>query len=282
MAKHEKTKSKKIIATIIQLIFWLILIYSSVEIVKWYIHNKQNEEIMDEISSAITIVDIEQEAEIKENYSIDFNALKKVNSDTVAFLKVNGTEVEYPIVKTTNNDFYLKHSFDKTYNAAGWIFTDYKNKLDGTDKNIVIYGHNRKNGTMFSSLRNILNKNWYENEENLKIQLITESENFIYEVFSIYQIEKESYYLQTTFSNNEQYSGFIETLKNRSIKDFNVDVTFEDQILTLSTCANDNNYRVVLHAKKTEKMLKQLKNEKPRNGDISRSFAIIKSILHIS
>lgn len=252
MAKHAKANNKKYILIIIQLIFWLILIYSSVQIVKWYIHNKQNEKIMDEISTAITVVDVEQDAEIEENYSIDFNALKQVNSETVAFLKVNGTEIEYPIVKTTNNDFYLKHSFDKTYNAAGWIYTDYKNKLDGTDKNIVIYGHNRKNGTMFSSLRNILNKNWYENEENLKIQLITESENFIYEVFSIYQIEKESYYLQTAFSNNEQYSSFIKTLKNRSIKDFNVDVTFEDQILTLSTCANDNNYRVVLHAKKIE------------------------------
>ena len=188
---------------------------------------------MQEISGAITVVDTMQDTEEKEdNYKIDFNALKQVNSDTVAFLKVNGTEIEYPIVKTTNNDFYLKHSFDKTYNAAGWIFTDYKNE------------------TMFSSLRNILNKNWYENEENLKIQLITESENSIYEVFSVYQIEKETYYLQTDFSNNEEYSSFIETLKNRSIKKFDSDVTFENQILTLSTCANNNNYRVVLHAKK--------------------------------
>ena len=250
MAKHEKTKSKKIIATIIQLIFWLILIYSSVEIVKWYIHNKQNEEIMDEISSAITIVDIEQEAEIKENYSIDFNALKKVNSDTVAFLKVNGTQIEYPIVKTTNNEYYLNHSFDKKYNAAGWIFADYNNKFDGSDKNIVIYGHNRKNGTMFSTLKNVLHKNWYEDEKNLKIKLITENDIFSYQVFSVYQIKKEEYYLQTNFNNDDRYLRFIEILKKRSIKDFNIDVNEEDQILTLSTCANDNNYRVVLHAKK--------------------------------
>ena len=253
MAKHAKKKDRKYIAIILQLIFWLILIYYLIEIVKWYIDNKQNEEIMEEISNAITVVETEQEAETQEDsYRIDFNALKQVNTDTVAFLKVNGTEIEYPIVKTSNNDFYLKHSFDKTYNAAGWIFADYRNKLDNTDKNIVIYGHNRKNGTMFSSLRNILKKEWYNNKENLKIQLVMENEEIFYEVFSIYKIEKESYYLQTDFKNNSEYLRFIETLKNRSIKNFDVELTSQTQILTLSTCANDNNYRVVLHAKKIE------------------------------
>lgn len=255
MAKHEKVQNKKYIVILIQLIFWLILIYSLTQIVKWYIHNKHNEEIMEEISSAITVVDAEQKIEddtqIEENnYKIDFESLKNTNKDTVGFLKVNGTQIEYPIVKTTNNDFYLKHSFDKSYNAAGWIFADYRNKLDGTDKNIVIYGHNRKNGTMFSSLKNILKKEWYNNPENLKIQFITENEEASYEVFSVYQIEKEDYYIQTNFNSDEEYSTFIKTLINRSIKDFNIDVSSEDSILTLSTCANDNNYRVVLHAKK--------------------------------
>lgn len=254
MAKHSKNENKKYLAILLQLIFWLILIYSLIEIVKWYIHNKQNEEIMQEISTAVTIVTPEEQTiKTEETYKIDFAALKQVNSETVAFLKVNGTEIEYPIVKTRNNDFYLKHSFDKTYNAAGWIFADYRNKLNGSDKNIVIYGHNRKNGTMFSSLRNILKKEWYNNPENLKIQLITENEELIYEIFSIYQIEKETYYLQTDFNNEEEYSSFIKTLKNRSIKDFGVELTSENQILTLSTCANDNNYRVVLHAKKISK-----------------------------
>lgn len=260
MAKHEKKQDKRHIEISIQLlqfIFLIILIYSFAQIVKWYIHNKQNEEIMKDISSAITVVDVEQETvndtQIEENnYKIDFQILKNTNKDTVGFLKVNGTQIEYPIVKTTNNDFYLKHSFDKTYNAAGWIFADYKNKFDGTDKNIVIYGHNRKNGTMFSSLKNILKKEWYNNPENLKIQFIAQNEKASYEVFSVYQIEKEDYYIQTNFNSDEQYSTFIKTLRNRSIKDFNIDVSSEDSILTLSTCANDNNYRVVLHAKKIE------------------------------
>jgi len=255
LGKHYKKESpKKYIIFILQLIFWIILVYSLTQIIKWYIHNKQNEEIMEEIADAIVVVEPSEEntentEKAEDAYKIDFNALKKVNSDTGAFLKVNGTEIEYPIVQATNNDYYLNHSFNKSYNAAGWIFADYRNKLDASDKNIIIYGHNRKNGTMFSSLKNILNKQWYSNKENLKIKLITENEEFVYEVFSIYQIEKEAYYLQTDFSNNEEFTSFINTLKNRSITNFDIDVTFEDRILTLSTCANDNDYRVVLHAK---------------------------------
>ena len=254
MGKHEKVQDKKFriyIVFILHIISWLILIYSLVKIFKWNIDNKQNEDIMQEISNSIVIVDTQEEEETQEEqYEIDFATLKQTNNNTVAFLKVNGTEISHPIVQAKDNEFYLKHSFDKSYNAAGWIFADYKNKFDGTDKNIVIYGHNRKNGTMFSSLKNILKQEWNSNQENLKIQLITEDEKSIYEVFSVYQIEKEEYYIQTEFKSEEDFSKFIKTLKSRSIKSFECDVTAEDKVLTLSTCANDNNYRVVLHAKK--------------------------------
>lgn len=257
--KHEKEEDKifvKYFSFLIQLICWVVLMYSLFEIGRWYIHNKQNENIMNEISNAIIVEqneNTEQSDKATQNsYKIDFQSLKNVNSDTIAFIKVPGTDIEYPIVKTTNNDFYLKHSLDKTYNAAGWIFMDYRNKLDGTDKNIVVYGHNRKNGSMFSSLKNVLNKQWYNNPENLKIQFITEQEQTVYEVFSVYQIEVESYYLQTEFRNDKGYESFIETIKGRSIKDFGINLNTDDEILTLSTCANDNNYRVVLHARKVK------------------------------
>ena len=68
-------------------------------------------------------------------------------------------------------------------------------------------------------------------------------------MFSIYKIKDEDYYIKTGFEENE-FLEFIDRLKNRSIKDFNVDLTTEDNILTLSTCANNNKYRIVLHAKK--------------------------------
>ena len=168
----------------------------------------------------------------------------------MAWIKVNNTNIEYPIVKTSNNSYYLTHSFDKSYNSAGWPFADYKNKFDGTDKNIVMYGHNRKDGSMFATLKNVLSPEWYNNEKNRNIIFNTENENSIYEVFSVYQIENEEYYIQTEFKTKDKFEKFIKTIKKRSIKDFGVEVTSEDSILTLSTCANNNKYRVVLHAKK--------------------------------
>ena len=127
---------------------------------------------------------------------------------------------------------------------------DYKNKLDLTDKNIVIYGHNRKDGSMFGIMKNILKEEWYSYSENHTIQFITEKGEEKYQVFSVYKIEKEDYYIKTNFSTDKEFKDFIKTIKSRSIKDFNTELTENEQILTLSTCANDNKYRVVLHAKK--------------------------------
>ena len=176
--------------------------------------------------------------------------MKQKNPDTIAWLKVNGTDIEYPVVKTTNNDYYMTHSFDKSYNSSGWAFMDYKNKCDGTDKNMVIYGHNRRDGSIFGTLQNILTEEWQNNSENFKIPFITENEKAEYQVFSVYKIEKEDYYITTNFGNNTEFKKFIDEIKSRSEKDFGIEVTENDNILTLSTCANDSRYRVVLHARK--------------------------------
>jgi len=256
MGKHFKEKSKNLksnIITILMLILFSILLgISSIEIIKWYKNNRENKNIKEEISQAITIEEIEEDEEQKDNisrYKVDFEGLKQRNKDTVGWLKVEGTKVEYVVVQSTNNKYYLDRNFKKEFNSAGWIYADYKNKLDGTDKNIVIYGHNRRDGSMFGSLKNILKKDWYSKKENRKVTFITEKEEAIYEVFSIYRIEVEDYYITTDFRDKE-FLNFINTIKERSIKDFNVKVTEKDSILTLSTCDNDNKYRIVLHARK--------------------------------
>ena len=247
-AKHYNKKKTNIISIILLFIFIILLFYSGTKIVIWYMNNQNNKKISDEISKFITLDETKEDNEGK--YVIDFEKLKEKNSDVVAWLKVNGTNIETTVVKTTNNDYYLTHNFNKEYNSAGWIFADYKNKVDGTDKNLVIYGHNMRDDSMFGSLKWVINEDWYNNEDNKYITLVTENETQIYEVFSVYQIEEEDYYIQTNFNTEKEFSTFLETIKKRSKKDFNVDVNKEDNILTLSTCANNNKYRVVLHAKK--------------------------------
>lgn len=255
----QKGNFNKIITYIFLLLFLVIFIYSGIKIIKYNLESKQNEKIIEYLSDLVTVEQIQTETDneietetnknIEEKYVINFEELKKRNNDTVGFLKVKGTDIEYIVVKGKNNDYYLKHNFEKQYNAGGWIFADYHNRFDGTDKNIVIYGHNMRNGTMFCSLKNILNKEWQNNEDNRKIIFVTENENYIYEVFSVYQIKDEFYYIKTDFKYGE-FNKFVKTIKERSVYDFGVEINNNDSVLTLSTCANDNRYRVVLHAKK--------------------------------
>ena len=250
--ENKKSENKgKIIAFIMLIIFILLLIFSSIKIIIYIMDSKDNENIIDEIAENIEIVDSPEETSEDKKYKIDFASLKEKNSDVCGFVKVNGTNIEQVVVKSTNNDYYLHHNLEKQDNSAGWIFVDYRNKLDGTDKNIIIYGHNMRNDTMFGTLKNILNRAWQENEENRYITFITENESSQYEVFSVYQIEAEDYYMKTDFNNGE-LKKYADSMKSRSIYDFNVEVEEMDNILTLSTCGNNNKYRIVLHAKKVK------------------------------
>lgn len=238
-------KKSKILITLIQIVLIAVIIFSGIKIIEWIKSNKKNKEIMSEIKENV-VINNEMDSN-NEEYKIDFAKLKQKNSDAIAWIKVNGTDIDFPVVKGTDNSYYLTHNFDKEKNKAGWIFADYRNKFDGTDKNIIIYGHNMKNGSMFASLKDVIKEEWYNNENNKYIALITENENCKYQVFSVYQIETEEYYLQTNISN---FKEFVEKIKGRSKKDFNVDIKETDSILTLSTCADNTKYRVVLHAVK--------------------------------
>lgn len=238
-------KKSKILVTFIQIVLIAVIIFSGIKIIEWIKSNKKNKDIMSEIKENV-VINNEMDSN-NEEYKIDFAKLKQKNSDAIAWIKVNGTDIDFPVVKGTDNSYYLTHNFDKEKNKAGWIFADYRNKFDGTDKNIIIYGHNMKNGSMFASLKDVIKEEWYNNENNKYIALITENENCKYQVFSVYQIETEEYYLQTNILN---FKEFVEKIKGRSKKDLNVDIKETDSILTLSTCADNTKYRVVLHAVK--------------------------------
>ena len=181
--------------------------------------------------------------------SVDFTDLLKQNKDTVGWLIVNNTNVNYPVVQTTNNDYYLKHAFDKKSNSAGWVYADFRNNFDELSKNTVIYAHGRKDKVMFGSLTNTLKSAWYKKADNQIIQFSTLKYNTMWQIISIYKIPAESYYITTDFSSDESFENFIKTMLVRSIYNFGIDVTKDDKLLTLSTCYNDNGIRLVVQAK---------------------------------
>ena len=183
--------------------------------------------------------------------NIDFNELKSINDDVVAWITVDSTNINYPVVLTSDNDYYLEHDINKSYTTNGWTFMDYRNSPDMSDKNTIFYGHNLLNKTAFGSLSNLFTDKWFKNS-NHKINVRTENGFYTYQVFSVYYIDPEVYYLQTSFYNDERYKDFLNTLVSRSLYDFNEVVGVEDKIITLSTCTEDNKNRKVIHAKRVE------------------------------
>ena len=123
------------------------------------------------------------------------------------------------------------------------------------NKNMIIYAHGRENKTMFGTLKNILNSSWVNNKDNYIVKLSTESENTLWQVFSVYRIPNTNDYIRTEFASDESFAKFANMLLDRSNFDFNTSIDKNDQILTLSTCYNDYE-KVVLHAKLIKKMTK--------------------------
>lgn len=261
----------KIILIILIIISTIGLVYSSIKIIGWNKDNKITENEIKNINDIIDVVDIHdnenveviEPKEVKEEnkkedpywdyikmnlIDVDFKELKKRNNDIVGWIKVNGTNINYPFVQSNNNEYYLTHSFDKKYTDAGWIFLDYRNSINDLDRNTVIYGHSRLNKTMFGTLRYILDSGWLNDKDNYVVKISTEYENSLWQVFSVYRIPETSDYIKTDFDNDSDFGQFINMLKNRSAFNFKTSVSKEDYILTLSTCAS-NNRRVVLHAK---------------------------------
>lgn len=259
-AEEPKVKNKnRVVLYCVLFVLVCVIGFTGFKVTNWIIENTNSEKIRNKLNEAVMIDDSTEKNGDENNtgnsndakkYNVDFKKIKESNPDAIAWFKVNGTNIEYPIVKTSDNDYYMEHSFDNNYNSAGWVFMDYRNEFDGKDKNMVVYGHNRRDGSMFGTLKNILSEEWQNNKKNLLIPFISENEKTMFYVFSVYRIEKEDYYITTDFQTVNDFQVFIDTIKGRSMKDFGVDVNVDDQILTLSTCADDDRYRVVLHAKK--------------------------------
>ncbi|MBE6153633.1 MAG: class B sortase [Firmicutes bacterium] len=218
-------------------------------------NNKENEIIKEEKKEQSIQKDNKEELIIKEPRLIEnYSDLLLINDETVGWLKVNNTKIDYPVVKGVDNDYYLKHDFYNNENFNGWIFMDYRNNIDTLDKNTIIYGHNMKSGMMFGTLPYVSKEYWYNNNDNLIIYFNTIHEKLNFQIFSIYTIDVTNDYLYTNFSSNQEYLSFIDKIKSRSIKDFGISINEHDKILTLSTCQDNSKKRLVVHAKLIKKV----------------------------
>lgn len=256
-------------------ICFIFLIISIINIIKWKLDSNKIDEQVKKIEDLVQIEDvsdnknieiIEQEIEIPKSnpywdyikmnlINVNFEELKDINLDTKGWIQVSGTNINYPFVQTNDNKYYLNHSFDRTYNDAGWVFLDYRNNVNELSKNTIIYAHGRLDTTMFGSLKNILKSGWLNNSNNYVVKLSTETENTLWQVFSVYQIPTTNDYIKVNFNSDEDFEIWASMLINRSFHNFNTSINKNDKVLTLSTCYNDSE-KIVLHAKLIKREIK--------------------------
>lgn len=184
----------------------------------------------------------------KDNRNPIIVALKELNDETVGWLNVPGTNIDYPVVKAKDNAYYLRHNFKKEKDYNGWVFMNYLNSAEMLDKNTIIFAHNRYySNIMFGTLNKVGKKTWYQ---NIKDNLITYNDinkEMKWEVFAAYTVPVTDDYLETNFSTDEDFNNFIKMIRSRSVISSDLEIKSTDKILTLSTCA-DINTRFVVHA----------------------------------
>lgn len=246
-AKHQiKTKNKKYI-------FILILIIISISAFTYYkFHTNKNKNILNDIK-----IDETQITEIKTERMLQLEELKKQNNDIVGWLEIPNTKINYPVLQTTDNEYYMTHTYKKEYSKDGSIFLDKDYNWDVPSSNLLIYGHNNKNGNMFQELLKYEDESYYK--EHPTIKFTTVNEDCTYEIIAVfksrvyYKSEKNvfRYYYFINAENEEEYNNYVEESKKASLYDTGKTAEYGEQLLTLSTCEySQEDGRFVIVARK--------------------------------
>lgn len=232
---------KKIIKTLLIIIFLSIFIYCIYNIIIYLNNSRKSEKINDNLKN-IAIKEIQQNNNTKYNdeksvipIEVDFDKLNKINNNIQAWIYMEDSIINYPIVKSSDNKFYLTHSVDGSYNQNGALFMDYRNNENFEDKITYIYGHHMKNNTMFGNLEYFKEQEYYNNHEVM--YLFTKNEKLKIQIFAGFTTEDGSkiYNCIGSKSNNE----IVEYAKDKSNFETDVEILPEDEILVLSTCSYD-------------------------------------------
>ena len=204
------------------------------------------EQMLESVPAPVETVDPSAEALEK----MDFTALREVNEDVLGWIVIPDTNLSYPLLQGTDNEYYLSHTWQKSRNAVGSIFVDHRNSSDLSDFHTIVYGHRMKDGSMFGQLHKYKNAAYWG--EHPKIYLADDNGSHAYEVFSVYEADSLDTY-QIEFADDGEKEEFLQYVTSRTWVNTGVIPEGGERILTLSTCTgNGHDTRWVVHAVLTE------------------------------
>lgn len=251
-----KINIKKIIGSI----FLLIAIICMIDLIYIFYEYKKDRDVYSKlVKSALyneSYNEIESDNNLKvsntsEKIYINEDKLKSINSDYKFWIRIENTKINYPVVQGKDNDYYAIYDFEHKKRKAASIFIDCRNDIQ-KDKNIIIYGHNMHDGSMFHDLTKFKDKSFLENNKTIEITM--NNIKYIYEIFSVYVTSSSDNYLITAFSSQKDFMEYVSRAKSKSLFKNNIEFTSDDKIITLSTCSYEfNDARTVVHAKLIKK-----------------------------
>lgn len=237
--KKKRGTGKWWITNLILLVCVVVFLVSICKLIGYLTEYKKGEQSYEEMAQHVTVPEVTKNKkgeEVVKAPVVDWESLEEVNPDLVAWIYVDGTDIQYPVVQGTDNDHYLHYTFDGKKNSCGTIFMDMGNKADFTSDNTILYGHNMKTGKMFGSL------NFYEDEDYLEehpdIWIVTKDRALKYKIFSVYETDASSDAYTLEFGSEDSKQTYLDNSKANSMYDTGVKVETKHQLLTLSTCTS--------------------------------------------
>lgn len=243
---YKKVKNFFIILFIISII--LILIYCFFA----YRNRKEGKMILDNIK-----INKNEITEQKNKRMLQLTELKKQNEDIVGWIEIKGTDINYPVLQTTDNEFYMTHNYKKEYSKTGSLILDKDYNWELPSTNLLIYGHNNNNKTMFQELVNYKDESYYKKHPDIKFTTVNEDAE--YEIIAtfysrVYYKNEENvfrYYYFINANNQKEFDNYVNECKKASIYYIDKTAKYGDQLLTLSTCSyHTENGRFVVVARK--------------------------------
>lgn len=166
---------------------------------------------------------------------LDLDALRQVNPDVIGWIRIPDSKVDYPLLQGTDNEYYLKHTWDGKENSVGSIFLEHRSSPELMDFNTIVYGHNMNDGSMFANIRRYSTE-WYW-ERHPYVYVRTDAGVYRYEVFSGYEASVDSITYCLSFNQETTKVEFLRNAIERSSADMGIRPELTDRILTLSTCS---------------------------------------------
>lgn len=240
------------IITVVSLVVFVYAAYNLTDVLIDYYKNRQ---LMNKMQDLYYATDDEPTGD---SIRPGFLSLLEENEDVVGWITVEGTQIDYPIVQAEDNFHYLTRNFYHEESRAGSIYLDYRNDIRlENDKNVVLYGHRMRDGSMFENITKFLDEDFFNTHR--KIEFDTLYDSYEAEVFAVYQTLTTFNYIQTHFDTKDEFRELLDHIYRTTLYTHDdVEVTEDDVILTLSTCdykLDAEMGRLVLQAKLTKKQL---------------------------